>query len=158
MGRELEHIRRELDLFSSTRGPVAIVSAEVSQIHANDTVSVKLASGLEIDDCRLKSVVKEGSKIILEPKIGSTVLVGSIAGSYDYAVLAVEEINRMYIKIDGLEFEVKDKLLLKKGTDTLEKLISEMIDEINKIVVMVGTSPNVAALSAIKVRFQQLLA
>lgn len=152
MDKQTEEIKKGLEQLALRFGPAAIQPATVKSIDADDTITVELSSDLEIEGVRLRSVVKSGDKVVIEPKVGSVVQIAAIDNSKEFIVVAVEEIEKITIQKGTLLIVVDDKLEVKKGSDSLSKIITDMILEINKIVVLVGTSPNVAALTAIDVR------
>lgn len=150
--RIYDDIKEELSKFSAQFGPTVIVPGDVKNIGEDDTVSVELDNGV-VETARLKSVLKDGNKFIVVPKENSRVQIAKIENRDVYIVIAVEEINRIYGKIGTVEIEItEDKIILKKGDDSFAKIISDFMDEVNKIVVMYGTTPNVAAITAIKER------
>lgn len=101
------------------------------------------------------------TRMTIYPKVGSSVLVGIINNLPGEAVLiSCSEIERVLIKMNSLEFEVSattGKVTIKKGNDSLGACAGDLINEVCKIVVILGTTPNVAALQAIKTRLQQFL-
>lgn len=154
-----EQIRSELENFSGQFGPHTIVPAKVlSYNEADETVSVELSSGAKVDDVRLKAMVKAGSKLVLVPKTGSMVLVGKIANSFEMVVLSIDEVEKLELRQGTVKLLVDDAgFEIAKGSDSLQKVLSDIIAEINKIVVLMGTSPNVPALTAIDTRLKQFL-
>lgn len=157
MDKIVNDIREALEIHVKRHGPSMVYSATVKALTAHDTLTVGLDTGLEVPDVRLRSIVSSGNKIVMIPKVGSVVQIVAIENSWEFIVIAVEEITGFKTVIDTVEFSVDNsKLGLKKGTDSLAKLFGELIDEVNKIVVLMGTSPNVAALTAIKTRFNQM--
>lgn len=154
-----DQIRKELEKFSSRFGPETIVPAKVISYNSeNETIEVELTGGLKIDDVRLKSMVKQGSKLIIRPADGSFVLIARIANSEEWFVVSFDEVESLRLKMGTVEVKIdEDGLTVKKGADTLQKVLSDIIAEINKVVVLMGTSPNVPALTAIDERLKQFL-
>lgn len=151
-------IKQELEKLAGKFTPATIITAEVKGVNSDDTIIAELSTGLVLDDVRLKSVITTGDKIVILPAIGSLVQIAAIENSNEYIVLATEAITKVNIKIGQTEFiQDANTFTFKKGSDSLAKIIGEVIDEINKVVVMVGTSPNVSALTAIKTRLNQLM-
>lgn len=70
----------------------------------NETCTVELVSGLQIEDVRLKASVNNKSNYLLvRPAVGSTVLLLSITGGLeDLAVLQVDEVKNIELKQNGL--------------------------------------------------------
>lgn len=106
MSRELEEIRDGLHKFSMKRGPAAIMPALVKAVNEDDnTISVVFSDEVAIDDVRLRSVVKNGNKVVKYPKLESVVLVGAIENSDEYACLAMEEVDKVLYVIDNAKVE-----------------------------------------------------
>lgn len=154
-----EQIKQELEKFAGRYGPETIIAAKVLSYNSTDeTIEVQLTSGLKIDDVRLKSMVKAGNKFIVRPADNSLVLIGRIANSDEWVVVSVDEVEYLFVKLGTVEMKVDDNgFVIKKGTDTLQKVLSDIIAEVNNIVVLMGTSPNVAALTAIDNRLKEFL-
>lgn len=111
----------------------------------------------EIEDVRLTANPTSSKFFAAIPKVGSVVVVTWLTAAVAFVSL-VDEVESVVAKIDTVEFEATgDKVSIKKGTDSLSQVLSDMIAEVNKIVVMIGTSPNVAALEAIDERQKQFL-
>jgi hypothetical protein len=60
MDRTTQDIKDQLSRIAAEFGPAALIPATVTLINTDDTISVKLATGLELDDVRLKSVCERG--------------------------------------------------------------------------------------------------
>lgn len=158
MDNNEKNIKKNLLQLAQRNGPSTVESATVKAVNGDGTASVVLASGLLIDDARMKAIVKNGDELIVTPAIGSEVLVSPIDQSGEFIIIGYSEITNLSVKVGDTLFEVADKFEIKKGADTLKAIITDTIDEMAKIVVMIGTSPNVAALEAIKVRINQMFA
>lgn len=134
MDRVTEDIKSGLQLLASQFGPSPIQPASVEAVNDDDTISVRLSSDLVIDDVRLKSVINGTDKMVITPKVGSTVLIASIENSFEFICLAVEEVTEVYYKIGDTEIrQNSDGLLIKKGNDSLGKAVDDLIKEILKI-------------------------
>ena len=143
-----------------------------------DTGATKFGGG-SFDDARLKSVIKDGNKFLLIPKVGSVVLVAKIENSDEYVVIAVEEITEHRINIDNVKFIVDDQglstainavefnisedgFLVRKGEETLKRIFDDLFKAIEKITVNTNVGPssipiNVASFEAIKLRVANFL-
>jgi phage baseplate assembly protein gpV len=69
---------------------------------------------------------------------------------------------RLNVKIGTTELDLQDGILLKRDSETLKKIVSDLIDQINLIVVPTNVGPsgtpiNAAAFTAIKTRAAALL-
>jgi len=93
------------------------------------------------------------------PKDGSYVIYALIDNSAtDAVVIAVSEIDRTITRIGDTVHEITaDGHTISKGADNMKGLLSDFITEVQKIIVVNGTSPDVAALEQIKGKFNNLL-
>lgn len=64
MNRIDEDIKNELNKHASRFGPKSILPAKVVAVNSDDTIKVVFSNDVEIDDCRLKAVVKGGNKVL----------------------------------------------------------------------------------------------
>ncbi len=120
-----------------------------------DTCTVEV-DGLEYKNIQL-SATKEGTKgQKLYPKVGSDVVVEKIT-SDTHAVRLFSEIEAFVIEINGLKFEAAELFEIKKGNETLLKILQDVIREVSLILPTQGTPPNVPALMEISLRAAQLL-
>lgn len=175
MSDEIQQIKEELDLFARKRGPAALIAVKVLSVNESEcTVEVEFDGGAKIDDVQLRSVVKTGNKVVLLPKVNSIVLISSINKSNEYYVVAVEEVTGIINLIDDVSVKVtgtdvtteiktvkytidQDGFLLKKGTETMKKIMDDLLQGIQVLTVNTNVGPssvpiNVATFAAIKVR------
>ncbi|MCG8811438.1 hypothetical protein G1K81_13205, partial [Tenacibaculum finnmarkense] len=74
------------------------------------------------------------------------------------AIIKYTEIDRVTIQID--EFEVdcnKQGLSVGNKGESFKTIVNDLIDELNKILVIQGNTINVPAMNAIKKRFNKVL-
>lgn len=163
MSRELDDIKTQLSHFASKYGPATIVPATVLVVNADDTVQIEFSTGAVVDDARLRSVVKEGNRFVLVPKEGSIVQVGKIENSDEYLVIGVEEITQVRCQVDTTAFRVDaEGFLLKKGDDSLQKLIEDLFGAISRMVFTTNVGPTIKLVNqpefdALKTRFDNFL-
>ena len=103
---------KERDIKSVLKGMIGTsytqpITCEVVSIQGN-SCTVKLESGLELTDVRLRATLAQGSdELLITPKQGSTALVWSVTGELDDLVLLkCDQIEKIGYKQDGLEFEI----------------------------------------------------
>jgi len=98
-----------------------IFSAEVKEITGESCTII--LDGLELTEVRLKSTINgSANKIILSPKVGSIVLVGSLTGDLkDLAVLKIDEVEKVEYVQDGLKIVI----------DTTDKKVSIENEEVS---------------------------
>ena len=158
MSREAEIQRGLKELTKVAEG---ITSAEVLSINKTDkTIVIKTIDGLEIPDVRLRSVIKDSDAFVMYPTKGSSVLVSPFGNQSAglYKVVGVEQIDGLEGKIGTVEFEVDaDGYKIKRGTENLKTVINDLIAEVSKIIVIQGTTINVAAMSLINDRVNKIL-
>jgi hypothetical protein len=160
-----QQIKEALKKFSALHGPEIILQATVTAINNNDTISAKLSNDIVIGEVRLKSVVKEGGKVLLIPAIDSTVIIASIENSEEFVVVAVEEVSQVYYLVGTTKYRVDENgFLIQRGSEDLLSIMNDFIDEVIGAIFitpsgnttgMLPTSSN--ALSSIKTRLNNLL-
>lgn len=140
----------------------AVFIATVTQVNKTDkTVSVIDNDELDYDDVRLTSVINDKNSVVQYPVLGSTVLVCKIGNDDNTLfVSAMSEVDSIAGTIATTEFNIdKEGFELKRNEENLKTVLNDQItefgklcDEVSKIVVMQGTSPNVAAITAIRLQ------
>lgn len=152
--------------------------ATVTKVDKEDkTIEVVDTDGFDFNNVRLTSVINESNKVVQYPKEETTVLVSRI-GDNDTTlfVSAISEVESIEGDIEDVHFHIdKEGYLLEKGEDNVCFLIQEegysikrgeeslkevlnewqaefgkLCDEINKIVVSIGVTPNIGAITQIK--------
>lgn len=93
-----------------------------------------------------------------KPKIGTKCLIGIVGNSANAFLIAADEVEEILIVSGESQLTVKETgFIVKHADENLKIIFSDMIDEINKIIVVNGTSINVAAMKAIKERLNTVL-
>lgn len=73
-------------------------------------------------------------------------------------LVEADELEEFVFKSGKSEMTIKDEgFIIKYEGESLKKVFNDMIDEINKIIVINGTSINVPAMVAIKQRLNTIL-
>jgi hypothetical protein len=141
------------------RQSFVVFTAQVESVDG-EICTVKLDE-LSIADVRLRSVVNNNSEqILITPKAGSYVLVVDLSGgSYsDLAVIGFSEVEKVNVKISDMNIFINHSgVKIENQNENLFATISDFITEVQKIIVVQGTSPNVAALNLIKQRLNKIL-
>lgn len=130
------------------------------------------ATVTEVDEdeqtATVKSIVDEveyfdvnlgmGDKVII-PKVDSNCLIGIIQNKdSDTYLIDCESIEKVQYKMsESLLLVDADGFQIEKGKENLKTVLNDMIDELNKIVVVQGNTINVAAMNAIKERLNSIL-
>lgn len=112
-----------------------------------------------VDDLDYYDVLLGLGEIYTKPKFGSRVLLGLInnQGNNSFLIWS-EESEEWAHKVGKAEMEMKnDGFVLEAQGESLKKVLNDFIDEVNKIIVVNGTTINVAAVTAIKQRLNKIL-
>ncbi len=108
-----------------------------------DTIDVRDLSGTLYPDVRKRASIEQAKQgIVITPVKGSSVIVSRIEESDELFVEMFSEIEIMTISAGG---------------ENLYNVLSDFIKEVQKIIVVQGTSPNVPALTAINERLNKIL-
>ena len=104
----------------------------------------------------------QGDGLVLHPKKDSNVLVVFL-DKHNAQICNVSELDKLYLKIGGVEFRIDNSgFVIKKGNDTLVKILDDLLLQIKMIIVPTNVGPsgnplNATAFDAIKNRFHNLL-
>ncbi len=95
----------------------------------------------------------------VKPVIGCDCLIAIIEGDEATAMLFyADEIEQVYLKSgETLLIISSGGCRLEKGAEDLLSILTDLVAEIQKIVVVIGTNPNIAALEQITNRLKQIL-
>lgn len=137
------------------------------------TIGVGLAADVTEQHC---TITRDGAPDLYEVRfhavtdqLQSSITVYPVEGSYvmfalidnspmDAVIINCSEIEKTVVKIGQTSHEISDQgHKIERGTDNMKALIGSFISEVQKIIVINGTSPNVAALEQIKQKFNTLL-
>ncbi|MDR2652191.1 MAG: hypothetical protein LBC68_07750 [Prevotellaceae bacterium] len=136
-----------------------VFTAQVESV-SGETCTVKLDE-LLITDVRLRAVINDNAeKILITPKAGSYVLIVDLSGGEyrNLAVVSYSEIENISITINkALSTMDKDGFKIESQNENLFTVISDLIGEVQKIIVVQGTSPDVPALEQIRQRLNKIL-
>jgi hypothetical protein len=158
MSLELQQIKEQLGDFASKYGPKAIVPAIVLAVNTDDTIKVAFSDDSEIDDVRLKSVVKDGNKVLLIPAVASTVMVARIENSDEFIVIAVDEVSKLVTVIDTVRQEIdSDGFVFKKGNNTLWDAMKLLFEALEVVVILQGKQIDFVKLAQAKVMCKSIL-
>lgn len=93
------------------------------------------------------------------PKNGALCLIGLVENQGANAFLIdASEVLEYYVKTNTSEVQIKENgIAIKRGNETLKSILNDFMDEVNKIIVINGTTINVAAVMAIKQRLNSVL-
>lgn len=160
MSKELD----ELDKILAHRGKkaqkMAIQWAKVTAVDWPEKTceAVGIDDGLAFHDILLGS-----GSIYLRPTVGSLILVGIIANDETTPVLiSAEKVEEIAMKVGNCTMNIHEGFLFKKNTETLAKLMSDLLKEIQKMKFTTNTGStikliNTPQFAAIENRFKQFL-
>lgn len=93
-----------------------------------------------------------------KPKRGTKCLIGIVSNSANAFLITAEAVDEIVYSSGDSQLTIKeDGFIVKQKNESLKAIFVDMIDEINKIIVINGTSINVAAMKAIKERLKTVL-
>lgn len=100
-----------------------------------------------------------GSRIIEIPADQSSVIYAIIDNQDTEAViLRCSEVDKVLMVIGDLEYHIdKDGVMISCGNDSLGEVLTGVIEEVKKIIVVNGRSPNVPALNILKTKLNKIL-
>lgn len=95
----------------------------------------------------------------VKPVVGTDCLIAIVEGDEATAfLLFADEAEELYLKAGDTSVTVsKAGCVIERGSENLLNALVDLIAELQKVVVVVGTSPNVVALEAIKTRVKGIL-
>ncbi|MDB0601070.1 hypothetical protein PL373_07910 [Tenacibaculum maritimum] len=157
MGQEKD-LQQAFSEFIKTE-PQTFIAKVIKVDKTLKTVTVEDTDGLDFDDVRLTSVINQSNKVVQYPKEQTTVLVSRIGDDDNTLfVSAVSEVESIEGVIESTEFHIdKNGYAIAREGENLKEVLNDwqeqfgkLCDEINKVVVSVGITPNVAAITQIK--------
>jgi hypothetical protein len=153
--------QRAVEIIVRKNIPLLLTEGVVSAVDKDtNTCNVDRGDLPELLNVRLDAILKAGdNKITIYPERGSKVLCILVENNpTDAYILAANDIEEIKVKIDTSEFIInKDGFLIQRGDNNLKSLISDFISEVQNIIVVQGTGPNVPVLENIKTKITNLL-
>lgn len=123
------------------------------------TIVVVDLDDFELDEVRLTSVIDKSNSVVRFPKIGSTVLVAPVNNDdHTFFVIAISEVESLQGTIETTDFLIdKEGYQINREGENLKIVLNDYIaefgklcDELAKVVVSIGVTPNVPVITAIK--------
>ena len=134
------------------------ITATIKSVDS-DHCTITLKSGLDLTDVKLKATIEGDNYLLIIPKIGSKVVVISLSGELDnLSVIKVDEVERIEVIIGDTNFKIDNQgYEINQSGENLKTVFNDYItqfgklcDELNKVVVSIGVTPNVANITLIK--------
>ncbi len=121
------------------------INAEVVSVE-DESCTIKYGD-VAIDEVRLKATINgSNNKVLLQPKIGSMVLIGSLTGDLkNLAVIGMDEIEKLKYEQDGLVIEIDstDKKVKIKNADVgLKDIFQSLTDLLKQFKVYTPSGPS----------------
>lgn len=110
-----EQIKEQIQIFSEKHGPAALIPATVTAINDDDTIVATTSDNVMIDDVRLKSVIKTGTKFTVTPAMNSNILIGRIENSEEFIVVSVDEVKEVRVEINETSIVADENGIVMNG-------------------------------------------
>jgi len=127
-----------------------------SQITENNCVVLRDGQP-ELHDVRFHATeAKPGSRVTEIPAAGSSVIYAIIENQATEAViLKCGEIERVIIEVADTKYQIDaDGYLMSKGSESMKKILEDLIKVVQGIIVINGRGPSIPELTAIKNRLK----
>ncbi|CAA0253611.1 hypothetical protein [Tenacibaculum maritimum] len=157
MGKDKE-LQDAFKMFMTSE-PQTFIATVLKVDKQEKVITVEDTDGLDFDNVRLTSVISSHNKVVQFPKENTTVLVSKIGDDDNTLfVSAISEVESIEGVIENTEFHIdKNGYTIARDSENLKEVLNDwqaqfgkLCDEVNKIVVSVGVTPNVAAITQIK--------
>lgn len=113
---------------------------------------------VEIDELIYYDVLLGLGNQYRKPKLNTRCLIGSIENKEASYLIDAEEIEEVVTLTGDAELvQKKEGFSVKKGNESLREVLTDFMDECNKIMVIQGNTIDVAAVTAIKQRLKIIL-
>lgn len=122
-------------------------------------IDVQDLSGVEYPDVRKRAAIEDkDSGLIITPVTGSSVIVSRLGSSDELFIEMFSEIESIKIKKNETHLLIdQNGYRVERGGENLGKCLSDLVDELNKIVIIYGNDINRGAMNSIKNRIQKIL-
>jgi hypothetical protein len=155
-----EAFRKAINAIIKNEVPIMVTSGTVTNVREHE-LDVEREGLPELLGVRFHSVIDEeqASRFKIIPKVGSEVLCAIIENdSTEAYLLACSEIEKVQITMAELVFEIEPEGVrisnkgqnLKTVLNDFQDKVGQLCTEVQKIVVAIGVSPDVAAIEQIK--------
>lgn len=140
--------------------PVQTVWVEVTEVDWEERTMT--AIGID-DDLEYYDVLLGLGSVDLKPKTGSTCLIGIIENQNTSSFLiTVNEIEEIDINVEDCQLKINNGFILRKQNETLAKLMSDLLREIQKMKFTTNTGSTILLVNqpqflAIENRFKDFL-
>ena len=127
----LDKLKQTLSELQNKNTPTQTVWVEVKEVDWDEKTMVAL--GID-DELEYYDVLLGLGSVDVKPKVGSNCLIGFINNSETLPFLIMaDEVEEIDVKSEHCQLKVNDGFLLKKENETLAKLMSDLLKEIQKM-------------------------
>lgn len=127
----LDKLKKTLSELAKNNVPIQTVWVEVTEVDWEERTMT--AIGVD-DELEYYDVLLGLGSIDLKPKKGGTCLIGIIENQDTASFLiSAEEIEEIDINVEDCQLTINNGFLLKKENETLAKLMSDLLKEIQKM-------------------------
>lgn len=160
MSEELDKLKQTLAEQMKGSVPVQTVWVEVTDVDWEERTMT--AVGIE-DELEYFDVLLGLESFDIKPKVGSSCLIGMIDNNDTTAfLLMAHDVEEIDIKVEDCQLNINNGFLLKKQNETLAKLMSDLLKEIQKMKFTTNTGSTILLVNkpqflAIENRFKTFL-
>lgn len=153
-----EQIREGIKRLAKGVGPVQSILGIVESVDEGEFTCVIDDGDNVYNDVRLRPVLNGNESQTIIPKEGSYAVAIRLEEDEEWMLVAADEIDKYRLVIDTQEFEMDgSKFLLKKGSETMKKIMDDTLEGIEQLTVNTNVGPssvpiNIATFVAIKTR------
>lgn len=150
----MESLKKLLNRF-----PLVIDTAKVLSIEGENCHVTTIDDKKEFFDCSINAIIENSTnKLLIIPKVGSLVTIGVYQKNNKAVILSVSEVEKIYFKNNEADFTFdstgfqfnRDGENLKKVLNDFQDNFGKLCDELAKVVVSIGVTPDVPAIQQIK--------
>lgn len=160
----MKHAKELVDAIKNITGiPDSVFPAVVTSVDKTLNVCDVSYGDMEFGNVRLQAIIKADTKgLKIYPVVNSVVLVERIGSNGEMSIAMYSEIESVSVQVDVTTMVVNDGFLFQKNAETLKKILDDLLDGINQIIVPTNVGPsgtplNATTFTAIKRRVDQLL-
>ena len=156
----LDKLKQTITELIKSNIPIQTVWAEVKEVDWEERTMTVVGIN---DEVEYYDVLLGLGSIDLKPKVGSSCLIGIIENRDTASFLImVDEIEEIDINADRCQLNINDGFLLKKENETMAKLMSDLLKEIQKMKFTTNTGSTIKLVNqpqflAIENRFKDFL-
>lgn len=150
-------MRELIEKIVEARLTLVLDVAVVDKISDDNCQVTSLTTKKKHFKCSLNAVYDDlENKLVVYPKVGSTVVIGIVDDAA--FVLSASDVSKVLYKQGQTEMIIDASgYKIERAGENLGRALTDFMNEVNKIIVVNGTSINVPAVNAIKDRLNKIL-